>query len=129
MAFLPEEDSNGEEETQPEEIVAKLRQVDVLVPQGMGFADAIRSIGVSEVTEPSRTWASLRFWPLIPEQGPRDARRSPPSAFQASQQRGFLAYTVRKSANGSVHDADFRLPEMLHNRGGSRRPRRKDLNL
>ena len=34
----------------PEEIVAKLRQVDVLTSQGMPIADAIRSIGVSEVT-------------------------------------------------------------------------------
>ena len=34
----------------PEEIVAKLRQVDVLVSQGQSVADAIRSIGVSEVT-------------------------------------------------------------------------------
>jgi transposase-like protein len=34
----------------PEEIVAKLRQVDVLVSQGQVMADAIRQIGVSEVT-------------------------------------------------------------------------------
>jgi putative transposase len=34
----------------PEEIVAKLRQVDVLVSQGQTMADAIRQIGVSEVT-------------------------------------------------------------------------------
>ena len=34
----------------PEEIVAKLRQVDVLVSQGARMADAIRQIGVSEVT-------------------------------------------------------------------------------
>jgi putative transposase len=34
----------------PEEIVAKLRQVDVLVAQGTPVADAIRSIGVTEVT-------------------------------------------------------------------------------
>jgi putative transposase len=33
-----------------EEIVAKLRQVDVLVLQGQSVADAIRSIGVTEVT-------------------------------------------------------------------------------
>ena len=33
-----------------EEIVMKLRQVDVLVSQGQGIADAIRQIGVSEVT-------------------------------------------------------------------------------
>ena len=34
----------------PEEIVAKLRQVDVLNSQGMPMADAIRQVGVSEVT-------------------------------------------------------------------------------
>ena len=34
----------------PEEIVAKLRQVDVLTSQGRSVADAIRAIGVTEVT-------------------------------------------------------------------------------
>ena len=34
----------------PEEIIAKLRQVDVLVGQGTPVADAVRSIGVTEVT-------------------------------------------------------------------------------
>jgi putative transposase len=34
----------------PEEIVAKLRQVDVLVSQGKSVADAVRSIGTTEVT-------------------------------------------------------------------------------
>jgi transposase-like protein len=34
----------------PEEIVAKLRQVDVLTSQGAAVADAIRQIGVTEVT-------------------------------------------------------------------------------
>src|SRR3712207_5887595 len=33
----------------PEEIVAKLRQVEVLVAQGTPVADAVRSIGVTEV--------------------------------------------------------------------------------
>ena len=33
-----------------EEIVSKLRQVDVLHGQGMSMADAIRQIGVSEMT-------------------------------------------------------------------------------
>ena len=33
-----------------EEIVTKLRQVDVLVSQGQSVADAIRQIGVTEVT-------------------------------------------------------------------------------
>ena len=34
----------------PEEIVIKLRQVEVLQSQGMVASDAIRQIGVSEVT-------------------------------------------------------------------------------
>ena len=34
----------------PEEIVAKLRQVDVLTSQGTPIADPVRSIGVTEVT-------------------------------------------------------------------------------
>ena len=34
----------------PEEIVAKLRRVDVLVSQGQSVADAVRAIGVTEVT-------------------------------------------------------------------------------
>ena len=33
----------------PEEIVAKLRQVDVVHRRGQSVADAIRSIGVTEV--------------------------------------------------------------------------------
>ena len=34
----------------PEEVVAKLRQVDVLTSQGKSVVDAIRAIGVTEVT-------------------------------------------------------------------------------
>ncbi|ACM03904.1 Transposase IS3/IS911 family protein [Cereibacter sphaeroides KD131] len=34
----------------PEEIVAKLRQVDVLVPQGRSVSEALRSIGVTQFT-------------------------------------------------------------------------------
>jgi putative transposase len=34
----------------PEEIVAKLRQVDVMMAQGHSVVDAVRSIGVSDVT-------------------------------------------------------------------------------
>jgi putative transposase len=34
----------------PEEIVTKLRQVDVLMAQGRSVGEAIRSIGVTEVT-------------------------------------------------------------------------------
>ena len=34
----------------PEEIGAKLRQVDVLTSQGQSVAEAVRSIGITEVT-------------------------------------------------------------------------------
>ena len=34
----------------PEEIVAKLRQVEVLTAQGKPIAEAVRSIGVTEAT-------------------------------------------------------------------------------
>ena len=40
----------GQKRHPPEEIVSKLRQVDVLVAQGHSMADAIRAIGVTEVT-------------------------------------------------------------------------------
>src|ERR1700751_600656 len=50
MAFGIKEDRMPRKRYKPEEIVAKLRQVDVLVSQGASMADAIRQIGVSEVT-------------------------------------------------------------------------------
>ena len=40
----------GKKRHKPEEVVAKLRQVDVLLSQGKTVAEAIRSIGVTEVT-------------------------------------------------------------------------------
>src|SRR3954469_16893605 len=52
MASEPKEDgSMSRKRHKAEEIVAKLRQVDVLVAQGTPVADAIRSIGVTEVTD------------------------------------------------------------------------------
>ena len=41
---------DGDEETQAHEIVLKLRQVEVLMGQGMPRIDAIRQIGVTEQT-------------------------------------------------------------------------------
>ena len=41
----------------PEQIVAKLRQVDVLTSQGSTVADAVRQIGVTEV-DPDRELAA-----------------------------------------------------------------------
>jgi transposase len=50
MVFAHQEDCMPRKSDKPEEIVARLRQVDVLVSQGQNVAEAIRSIGVSEVT-------------------------------------------------------------------------------
>ena len=50
MSFGIKEDGYARKQYKPEEIIAKLRQVDVLVSQGQSMADAIRQIGVSEVT-------------------------------------------------------------------------------
>jgi hypothetical protein len=49
MSFDIKADCNAEEANAPEEIVAKLRQIDVLVSQGQNIAEAIRQIGVSEL--------------------------------------------------------------------------------
>src|SRR5215204_5786369 len=48
MAFEPRRTTMPRKRHKPEEIVAKLRQVDVLVSQGQSVAE--RSIGVTEVT-------------------------------------------------------------------------------
>ena len=40
----------GTKRRKPEDVVAKLRQADVLIAQGQSVADVIRSLGVTEVT-------------------------------------------------------------------------------
>ena len=45
----------------PEEAVAKLRQVDVLVSQGQTVAEAIRAIGVTEVACATNCWRARSF--------------------------------------------------------------------
>ena len=50
MSLGRQEDQNARKHHKPEEIVAKLRQVDVSVSQGKSVADSIRAIGVTEVT-------------------------------------------------------------------------------
>ncbi len=48
----------------PEQIVAKLRQVEVLTAQGKPVAEAVRAIGVSEPSSGTNCWTarcSARF--------------------------------------------------------------------
>src|SRR6185436_12276609 len=47
----------------PEEIVSKLRQVDVLVAQGTPVADAVRAIGVTEVSCDRKLATALQYSP------------------------------------------------------------------
>src|SRR3954468_24985316 len=62
MAFEPKEDgSMSRKRHKPEEIVAKLRQVDGLVAQGTPVADAVRSIGVTEVDHHRELATALQF--------------------------------------------------------------------
>src|SRR6516165_10564358 len=50
MVFAARRTAMPRKSYKPEEIVAKLRQVDVLISRGQSAADAIRQIGVTEVT-------------------------------------------------------------------------------
>ncbi len=51
MSYGIKEDQNmPRKKRAPDEMVAKLRQVDVLVSQGVAIAQAVRQIGATEVT-------------------------------------------------------------------------------
>jgi hypothetical protein len=73
MSFDRQEDrAMPRKRHKPEEIVAKLRQVDVLVSRGQRVADAARAIGVTEVTYYGIvTLAKNRpfQWDLLPRRG------------------------------------------------------------
>src|SRR4051812_31190345 len=102
----------------PEEIVAKLRQVDVLVSQGQNIADAIRQIGVSEVTY--YRWRQ-EYGGLKADQAPRvvapvssRSKRSCMSPSGAPVRRSDS--TVRRSARyrGAVKTKSGSLPTPSH---------------
>ncbi len=57
-----------------EEIVAKLRQVDVLTAQGRPVAEAVRAIGVTEVTYSVSRALGVRRAEGRPGQAPEGAR-------------------------------------------------------
>jgi putative transposase len=50
MVLTMEDDRNGKERHTAEEIVAKLRQADLLMAQGKPVGDAVRAMRVTEVT-------------------------------------------------------------------------------
>ncbi len=66
----------------PEEIVAKLRQVEVLAAQGKAVAEAVRSIGVTEQIHVTTGLGAFRsdvpVWGLGTGRPPRAAGGRPP---------------------------------------------------
>ena len=72
-----------------EEIVSKLRQVDVLVSQGTKVPDAVRSIGVTDVTY--YRWRREYRWfadgPGQADEGPRAREPAPPQGGVRSDAR------------------------------------------
>jgi transposase-like protein len=82
----------------PEEIVAKLRQVDVLVSQGQNMVDAIRQIGVSEVTyyrwrqeRGALNRDELKKPKELAHEGPKGLAQGEVSAVRDNAQREFKA--------------------------------------
>jgi transposase len=59
-----EDEGMPQKKHKPEEIVAKFRQVDVLVSQGRAVSEAVRSIGVTQFTyyRWRKDWALSRHW-------------------------------------------------------------------
>src|ERR671933_290358 len=105
----------------PEEIVAKLRQVDVLLAQGHTVADAIRSSGVTEVIvieswrrhyNTVRPHASLGYRPPAPEVFvPGLAARPAPQRWPAPPAALPLAPrpTLNQHPNGTTQEGPIRL--------------------
>src|SRR5262249_23515950 len=117
----------------PEEIVAKLRQVDVLVSQGQNMVDAIRQIGVSEVTyyrwrqefgglkseqvkrlkdlelENSRLRKAVSDWLKVPHQQPKrgraTSRASMPAFAMSCSTARFSTLCARPRSSSRVGDA------------------------
>jgi hypothetical protein len=91
--FDIKEDCNGKERYKPDEIVAKLRQVDVLVSQGQNMVEAIRQIGVSEVVS-------------MPALSMRATRKSAFSSYLKSpRERGPTEIRETEAENGQSHAA------------------------
>lgn len=78
----------GTTQHKPEDVVAKLRQVDVLVSQGQSVGDAIRTIGVTEVTD--YRWQGVRWSeerPGTAHEGPGDREPAAPEGDRGSHPR------------------------------------------
>jgi putative transposase len=73
-----EDEGMPQKKHKPEEIVAKLRQVDVLVSQGQSVAEAVRSIGVTQFTyyRWRKEYGGLKTEPGEAAEGAREGERA-----------------------------------------------------
>src|SRR5262249_2380904 len=126
----------------PEEIVAKLRQVDVLVSQGQNMVDAIRQIGVSEVTYYRKSMisscmASRWHSKNADTPGSRTLRQARNEVLQAAlaaervktaRLRCDIIPFTRQPSHGGPHACHYRtagIDSRAWRRGRSRRARRR----
>src|SRR5215211_20080 len=101
MALSHEEDgSMSRKRHRAEEIVAKLRQVEVLTAQGQSVAEAIRSIGVTEVSS-GTSCSTARSSPR--SRRPRSSSRAGVTTTIAHQNAHLAMLLVRRgfAAQGS----------------------------
>ena len=106
----------------PEEIVAKLRQVDVLLSQGRSVAEAIRSIGVTPFTyyRWRKEFGGLKTRPGEAAEGAGEGERAAaqgglgPDAREADPARGRLGKLLsparRRALHRSCHDRSSTCP-------------------
>ncbi len=99
----------------PEEIVAKLRQVDVVVSQGQVMADAIRQIGLSEVTY----YLAPRIWRTEIEPVERLKERCANQRLRRPQQK----FGLPLEHHGCVSTPHIGTPEMAPRSRTGQRPK------
>src|SRR3954470_16071420 len=128
-------DPRSRKRHKPEEIVSKLRQVDVLVSQGQTVADAIRAIGVTEVDHYRELATALQYSPAacvsgLPTAGPGGvrarlrglARSAHPTSFPGQKPRSAKTNPALIPARADPHAlAQSRRPMDMMSQGWSMR--------
>ena len=79
----------------PEEIVAKLRQIEVLQGQGLSIADAVRQIGVTQQTFYRWAERKLNFVDMVDALTDLFILRGPPAFIRSDNGPEFVAEKVR----------------------------------
>ncbi len=95
----------GKKAHTPEEIVAKLRQAEVMIGQGKTVADAVRAIGVTEPTWRNSGRAhSPAEARMVGQPAERSARRAAMSASMSPWRRRPFVFAARRVTSSAVVD-------------------------